>query len=270
MRNAALAAPRRGAMIPGVTVPRRSARALPLFAALVVGLIAADVVRRALSGSRPAVVRATASAGAATGTSGGEQGPVAARDSAGRAAVRARIVEEGARTYIGAMLAETDSTLRRWPDDRRTRPLRLAVLRSAVDGFRDEFTANVTWAVSRWNGVAPVQMESGADSASADILVSWVSQLDSGRSGRTALTWDQYGRLHQASVVLATHAPNGRALDGRYMSALALHELGHAIGLGHSPVRDDVMHAVTTATELSDRDRNSLRLLYDLPPGSVR
>jgi hypothetical protein len=256
-------------MIEDVAHQRRSARGLTLLAALVLGLVVADVVRRAVTPARPRAVPAvesTAPAAARRSTSAA----VLPLDSARRAWVRTRIQREGTGTYVGAMLAETDSALRRWPDERRARPLRVAVLRRRVDGYREEFPANVAWAVGRWNGAAPVPMESGADSASADILVSWVAQLDSGRSGRTDLTWDQFGRLHRVSVVLATHTPAGRPLDGRYMSALALHELGHALGLGHSPVRDDVMHRVTTATELSERDRRSIRLLYDLPSGSIR
>jgi hypothetical protein len=253
-----------------MTARDRSARLLPLLAALLVALVVTDVVRRAITSSRPRTAQTSESAGTSAAPQRSVSGGTVPTDSAHRAAVRARIRQEGAATYLGEMLAETDSALRRWPDERRERPLRLAVLRGSADGYREEFAANVSWAVGRWNGVAPVQMETGADSASADILVSWVAQLDSGRSGRTDLTWDQYGRLHLASVVLATHAPNGRQLDGRYMSALALHELGHAIGLGHSPVLQDVMHPVTTAIELSERDRRSIRMLYELPPGSVR
>jgi predicted Zn-dependent protease len=54
------------------------------------------------------------------------------------------------------------------------------------------------------------------------------------------------------------------------MVALALHELGHALGLGHSPVQEDVLYPVTRANDLSDRDRRTARLLYSLPPGDLR
>ena len=70
--------------------------------------------------------------------------------------------------------------------------------------------------------------------------------------------------------VLATHTPEGQLLDGRRMAALALHEFGHAMGLGHSPSREDALFPVTHASDLSDRDRRTARLLYELPAGSIR
>ena len=167
-------------------------------------------------------------------------------------------------------MLETDSTIRRWPDRRFARPLQVAVLRRDVDGFRDDFAANVTWAIGRWNGVLPVSLATGADSGAADVVITWAPQLDSGKTGRTDLIWDQHGAIHHALVTLATHDAAGRPLDTARMSALALHELGHALGLGHSTRKEDALYPVATALELTDRDRRTARLLYELPTGSIR
>jgi predicted Zn-dependent protease len=49
--------------------------------------------------------------------------------------------------------------------------------------------------------------------------------------------------------------------------------MGHALGLaGHSPDPGDIMYggglSRSTATDLSERDRETLRLLYSRPVGS--
>jgi len=260
-------------------VERTPGRLVPVLLALVVGAVGADIVRRVAARPAAASSATTPPAGA---TAGGEvarrvDGPVrvthdSTADAARRVAVRERIRREGAGTYLAEMLAETDSMIRRWPEGRERRGLRLAVLRAgAVDNFREAFVSNVSWAVMRWNGaMLPVQLESGADSASADVVLTWVARLDGNRTGRADLTWDQRGHIVHAQVFLATHTPDGTQLDARQMTALALHELGHALGLGHSPAREDALHPVTRAIELTERDRRTARLLYSLPPGSLR
>jgi len=193
-------------------------------------------------------------------------------DSAARAAALHTINLEGAATYLPAMLAENDSVLHRWADDRAGRPLRLAVLRDdAVPGFREIFIANVAWAIGRWNGVGlPVWLEQSPDSTGADVVVTWVDRLDGNRTGRTELTWQRRGPIVKARVTLATHLPDGRPVQPDQMVALALHELGHAIGLGHSPVKSDALYPETSATDLTSRDRGTVTLLYSVPPGSLK
>lgn len=236
---------------------------------LLVGAVGADVARRALVDREP---RPAVSALPAVETAAvmGGHAPAATSVELRRDRTRGRIQEENTRTYLAESLSETDSMLRRWPDARVTRPLRVAVLRQNVEGFREEYVSNVVWALSRWNGVVAVSLETGADSANADIVVTWTVRMDSNRTGRTDLTWDRRGNIHQALIVLATHTPEGQLLDSRRMSALALHEVGHAMGLGHSPVREDALFPVTLASDLSDRDRRTARLLYELPAGSIR
>ena len=63
-------------------------------------------------------------------------------------------------------------------------------------------------------------------------------------------------------------------LTQRQVRAVALHEIGHLLGVSgrHSPLAGDVMYPVAgdrRIEALSDHDRGSLRALYSVPPGSV-
>jgi hypothetical protein len=242
-------------------------------AVFVLGAVGADLVRRGLHERRAgAPATRAASPHEARDTVASAHGASAPVDSMApaRSRIRARIADEADFTYIASTLLETDSTIRRWPDERLSRPLAVCVIRDRIDGFKDDFVGNVNYALGRWNGVLPLGLSTGADSANADVIVMWTPRLDSGKTGRTDLTWDRRGFIRHAFVTLATHDPSGRLLDAQRMSALALHELGHALGLGHSTVREDALYPIATALELTDRDRRTARLLYELPPGSIR
>jgi hypothetical protein len=255
---------------------------IPALALLLVGAVATDVVRRIVGGrrpgpataaSRPGRVGTVADAAEAAAPSGTVPAtPTDRLDSATRALALGRIDREGAGTYLPAMLAGNDSVLHRWADERVKRPLRVAVRRdAAVPGFREIFIANVAWAIDRWNGIGlPMWLEQSPDSSGADIVVGWADRLDSNRTGRTDLTWQRRGPIVKVRVLLATHLPDGRQVQPAQMVALALHELGHAIGLGHSPVRSDALYPETSATDLTSRDRGTAILLYSLPSGSLK
>lgn len=263
---------------------RNSGPLVPVLIVLIVGTVVTDLARRALGGppsppaaaakrrtpAQPSAPERASDPGLDSAAQAGRSEPVDRDRAARREWVRQRIRDSAARTYLPETLDQTDSMLRRWPDDRIDRPLRVAIMRQEVRGFREDFVANVAWAVGRWNGVLPVGLVTGGDSASADVVVTWVAGLDSNRTGRTDLTWDRRGNLHQATLVLATHTPEGQLLDERRMSALALHEIGHALGLGHSASREDALYPIAISGDLSERDRRTARLLYDLPPGSIR
>ncbi|MGD0991117.1 MAG: matrixin family metalloprotease [Gemmatimonadales bacterium] len=261
--------------------------AIPLVAVLLVGLVAGDLARRALV--RPARPLAAAAPirtapsltdsgrSGAAGAGGGGRTTAAAvagtepLDAAARAAALLRIGREGADTYLPGMLVAEDSVLHRWGDDRAARPVRVAVLRETAPGFNEIFFANVGWAITRWNAVGlPIYLEQVADTEGADIVVTWADHLDSNRAGRADVSWDRSGRLVHVHVTLATHTPDGRQVRPSEMVALALHELGHALGLAHSPVAADAMHPETSADHLTDRDRRTALLLYALPPGSLK
>jgi len=65
------------------------------------------------------------------------------------------------------------------------------------------------------------------------------------------------------------HASDGHPLDSRGMRAIALHEVGHALGLSHSLNERDIMAPLVRVDGLSEQDRGTIKLLYSLPAGQV-
>jgi predicted Zn-dependent protease len=48
------------------------------------------------------------------------------------------------------------------------------------------------------------------------------------------------------------------------------HEIGHALGLNHADDATSVMYREAATSTISPSDRATLRLIYLLPPGSLR
>jgi hypothetical protein len=90
------------------------------------------------------------------------------------------------------------------------------------------------------------------------------------RTGQTDLTWDQEGHIVSGVVTIATVDPKGNPLAPGDVQVVALHEIGHVLGLDHSSDSSDIMFASTRARDLSPRDIRTARLLYQLAPGSLR
>jgi hypothetical protein len=187
-----------------------------------------------------------------------------------KAEVRRRLAERGSGTYIGEMLAERDSALARWPE--RSRPLTIWIQpTSTIDDWTDGYVASVRDAVSDWDALGlPVRFAFAADSARADVHVTFIDQFDEAISGRTKWERDDNWWITDADIVLAVHHRSGPALDEDAMHALALHEVGHLLGLDHTEDATSIMAPRVRVRGLSNADRATVRLLYTLPPGGVR
>jgi hypothetical protein len=194
----------------------------------------------------------------------------AARERA-KADVRRRLAERGTGTYIGEMLAERDSALARWPD-RKGRPLTVWIQPAAqIADWGVGYVEGVQSAVREWDELAlPVRFAFITDSARADVHITFIDHFDEPISGRTKWARDDNWWITDADIVLAVHHHGGTVLDDDAMRAMALHELGHLLGLDHTDDATSIMAPKVRVRSLSSADRATVRLLYTLPPGGVR
>jgi predicted Zn-dependent protease len=186
-------------------------------------------------------------------------------------AVRDRIRAAGTGTYIDEILLSRDSSLVRWPE-RVERPLRVWVARGAEntdwqEGFADRVRdAFIAWEQNR----IPMRFTFVVDSADADIHVNWIDRFDAPISGKTLWSRDKRWWIVGGTITLALHHNYGEPLDGSAIYAIALHEVGHLLGLDHTADATNIMTPRVRVRDLSDADRATVRLLYTLPPGSIK
>ena len=190
---------------------------------------------------------------------------------AARADIRRRIRDSYPLTYLRDVVGESsDSMLHRW-DDRAVRPVRVYLGSDTIANFRPTFVDAIRTAFTRWEGVGlPVRFDLSADSANAEVRFGWRVMFPIDRTGETDLEWDHDGRLQTATVTISTFDPHGRPLGPDDVRVVALHEIGHLIGLDHSPDSTDLMFAKAVVRDLSQRDERTAQLLYQLTPGSLR
>lgn len=172
--------------------------------------------------------------------------------------------------YLGELLAARDSVNYRWPD-RRDYAISVWVQESKLNGYTPEHAYTVRAAFENWgeSGV-PVQYNFVADSSSAEVHVIWTDRFNEQTTGRTSRISDEDGWITEGRIVLALHQPDGVQLTRDEVRAIALHEVGHLIGLDHTSDSTSIMASRVRVSELSEADQATARLIYLLPPGSLR
>ena len=188
-----------------------------------------------------------------------------------RSEIRRRIRASAGLTYMNEIVAESaDSEIHRW-DGRVGSPVRVLLTHSTTANFQPAFLDEVRAAFQRWvEADVPVRFTFDTDSSSAEVRIQWRIQFEGERSGQTDLRWDEEGHLTGGTVTLATFDPKGQPLGPDDVRVIALHEIGHLLGLDHSRDPGDIMYAQPKVRDLSPHDIATVQLLYDLAPGSLR
>jgi len=119
----------------------------------------------------------------------------------------------------------------------------------------------------------PIRFDFILDSASSDVQIVWVEQFPPSEGQRVGVTHranDKNGWLVSAQIQVAIHDSAGRTIPPAALAGIVRHEAGHALGLGHSKDPRTKMYPVEMVSDITPLDRATLRLLYQLPPGSTK
>lgn len=114
---------------------------------------------------------------------------------------------------------------------------------------------------------APLRVREAAPGEEANVVFRDVATIDEGYEsmGLTRVDWEG-SRLVHASVELALSSRCGPGLTAAERRRALLHEIGHVLGLGHSPRVTSIMHRNAPGTTVDAADRAALALLYTVSP----
>ena len=185
--------------------------------------------------------------------------------------VKRKLQEAEPGTYIGEILLTRDSALARW-HDRTVHPLNVWIQpASDIADWQPAFVNQVRGAFATWSSTGiPIHFSFVSDSSKADVHVSFIDHFATPISGKTRWARDDSWWIVDADIILAVHHDGGEALDKPAVRAIALHEIGHLLGLDHTADASNIMTPRVRVRDLSVADRSTMQLLYSLPPGPVR
>ena len=183
---------------------------------------------------------------------------------------RAKVREQEAGTYIPEILLARDSSIARWKP--RSRPITVWVQsRPDIEDWEDDYVDAVSSAFMDWDAVElPIRFRIVRDSTEAEVHVTWIHKFGEQISGRTRWSRDENWWIVNASIMLAIHHQQGDRLDKSAMKAMALHEVGHLLGLDHTTNPGSIMAPRVRIRELAAVDIATVRVLYSVSAGSLR
>lgn len=144
----------------------------------------------------------------------------------------------------------------------------------AMQGEDYKYRSMVMKAMSMWEQASggKVRLLLTDTLLESNVNVEW-RRVDRKALGHCKFNYDARNRLFSAEVSIGL---SDGLIHQQYMSEdevfhTILHEIGHALGLGHSPYKEDIMYTPHQygIVNLSKRDATTLQWLYRLPQGAT-
>jgi hypothetical protein len=134
-----------------------------------------------------------------------------------------------------------------------------------------QLPSEVRRAFADWGAAGvPLTFTFVGDSAPAEVHVTFVDHFNEAISGLTTWKRDFNWWILGGDIQVALSNGSGRPLNDGQIHAIALHEIGHLLGLNHTADTTAIMAPRIGVLQLSPLDINTMRLIYELPPGTVK
>lgn len=148
-----------------------------------------------------------------------------------------------------------------------------------TNGFRPAFVTLLKQAFAEWAAGSQNRISFAVTNnpSKALIICGWTSNrkdMTKLTEGGHALVVPEGHNIKRVQITILTKSPGGENLSDQFFKRVALHEIGHALGItDHSPNPTDMMYGnpptSTTNCTLTNRDKNTLMALYNLDQGSM-
>lgn len=146
---------------------------------------------------------------------------------------------------------------------------------SDVPGFKPEFALIIKQAFEAWQTSCKDKLtfEFLQKADDAQIVCKWTNDkkvlMNPNEGGNTQVVPSADGIFTAQMLLLTTPPPGKSEIESHYLTRVALHEIGHAIGItGHSPNKTDIMFSIVYPDDknvsLSQNDIATINSLYSM------